>query len=61
MTKPKNVPKTIYLQVGEDCDNKDDFRELVIQSDITWCQDKINKNDIRYVLDKRQIRRKNDS
>ena len=61
MTKPKNVPKTIYLQVGEDCDNKDDFRELVIRNDITWCQDKINKNDIRYVLDKRQIRRKNDS
>jgi len=41
----KNIPKEIYLQIGEDCDG-DDFNEL---AEVSWCQDKINNNDIRYV------------
>ena len=52
MSKPKkNIPKVIYLQIGEDCEEKD-FSDL---EGITWCEDRINKNDIRYILDKRQI------
>ena len=52
MSKPKkNIPKVIYLQIGEDCEEKD-FSDL---ERITWCEDRINKNDIRYILDKRQI------
>ena len=52
MSKPKkNIPKVIYLQIGEDCEKKD-FSDL---EGITWCEDRINKNDIRYILDKRQI------
>lgn len=47
----KNVPKKIYLQIGDDCDC-DDFAEMVIEhgEDITWCEDKINDNDIKYKL-----------
>jgi len=40
----KNTPKKIYLQVE---DVPDDFNDL---SEVTWCQDRINKNDIEYVL-----------
>ena len=54
MSKPeKNIPKVIYLQIGEDCEEKD-FSDL---EGITWCEDRINKNDIRYILDKRQIQK----
>ena len=54
MSKPeKNIPKVIYLQIGEDCEKKD-FSDL---EGITWCEDRINKNDIRYILDKRQIQK----
>ena len=44
----KNVPKKIYLQIGEDADLEEDFNELS-NEDITWCKDKINDNDIEYV------------
>ena len=54
MSRPKNLPKVIWLQIGEDCDCENiEWRD----HDITWCVDKINDNDIRYVLDKRQRRK----
>ena len=39
----KHIPNKIYLNVG--CDTRDvkDFSEL---SEVTWCADKINDNDI---------------
>ena len=40
----KNLPKKIYLQIGEDCIDKD-FNNLV---EVTWCANRINKNDIVY-------------
>jgi len=41
----KNLPKKIYLQIGEG--NIGDFKEL---SEVTWCEDRINKSDIEYRL-----------
>ena len=41
-----NVPKEIYLQVGEDCPDDVSFSELV---DVTWCDDQINNNDLLFV------------
>lgn len=44
-----NIPKTIYLQIGEDCptDDGEDFNKLY---GVTWCAERINENDIEYVL-----------
>ena len=41
----KHIPNKIYLNIG--CDPKEvkDFSEL---SEVTWCADKINDNDIEY-------------
>ena len=45
----KNIPNKIYLQVGElDENDNNDFEML--RSDVTWCADKIYKNDIEYRL-----------
>ena len=41
----KNIPKKIFLQV-EGAYDQDDFNEC---HEVTWCKDKINKNDIEYV------------
>ena len=43
----KNIPRKIYLQIGEDAELAADFNELS-REDITWCEDKINDNDIEY-------------
>jgi len=43
----ENIPKKIYLQIGEDCPHDVDFNELV---GVSWCADKINENDIEFVL-----------
>ena len=40
------APQTIYLQV---CNDKDCTEEFNSHHDVTWCQDQINKTDIRYV------------
>jgi len=58
----KNIPKEIYLQISDDCNTDDFLEETKIVGDegdagITWCEDKINDNDIRYVLDKRHIKK----
>jgi len=45
----KNLPKTIYLQIGEDycCE---DWNEIYSSHSITWEVDQINDNDIKYEL-----------
>ena len=57
----KNIPKIIYLQISDDCDTNDFLEESRIAGNavcgITWCENKINDNDIRYVLDKRHIKK----
>lgn len=42
-----NQPKQIYLQIGEDTilESESDFKEL----EVTWCTEKINENDIKYI------------
>lgn len=44
----KNIPKKIYLQISDDADMTcDDFNEL---SEVSWCDERINDNDIEYAL-----------
>lgn len=43
----KNIPKKIYLQIDEDGETPEDFKEL---SDVTWCEDRINDSDLEYIL-----------
>lgn len=47
-TKMRNIPKKIYLQVGDDGPEDIDFNELS-QEDITWCQSRVDKTDIEYI------------
>jgi len=48
----KNEPKRIYLQVGADFD----FSKMEYMEGITWCSDKINKNDIEFINKKEHQR-----
>jgi len=43
----KNIPKKIYLQIGEDAELAEDFSELS-EEDIAWSTDRIFDNDIEY-------------
>lgn len=43
----RNIPQKIYLQIDADGDTPEDFNTLV---GVSWCPDKINPNDIEYVL-----------
>ena len=47
----KNIPKNIYLQIGEEfeMDDVEDFNNIQNNFEITWCRDKINDNDIEYI------------
>ena len=45
----KNAPPKIYLNVGEDIDENTDFNSLSTEH-ITWCEDKVDNDDIEYVL-----------
>lgn len=60
MTEPnkkiKNLPKKIYLQIGEDCDCEE-WEKIYPSHDVSWCEDKVNNNDIVYVLDKRRLKK----
>ncbi len=47
----KNLPKKIYLQVGEKCDKDADFNEL---KGITWSTKRIFKNDLIFYLSKNE-------
>jgi hypothetical protein len=44
----KNIPDKIYLQIGKDVEEDADFDNLVGSADISWCEDRIYKNDIEY-------------
>lgn len=41
----KNIPNTIFLNLGEDLEDFEDFNEL---GEVTWCTDKIGDGDIEY-------------
>lgn len=43
----KNIPRKIFLQVDEKGETPDDFNEL---EGVTWCEDRINDNDLEYIL-----------
>jgi hypothetical protein len=49
--KMKNIPNKIYLQIGSDCPKDEDFKELAC---VTWCDERIDKNDIVYIRYKRK-------
>jgi hypothetical protein len=54
-SKPK-IPDEIWLQwYGEDDETEGPPH---IDEDITWCWEKINNNDIRYIRDKRYGKKK---
>lgn len=42
----KNVPDVIYLQIDPENEDCEDFSEL----DTTYCEDKINEKDLKYLL-----------
>lgn len=44
----KNIPEKIYIQVGEDVEQDEDFKELDAEA-VTWCADKVFHNDIEYI------------
>ena len=46
----KNIPKKIYLQVGDHIPNDIEFKDLSLDA-VTWSIDKQNKSDICYVLE----------
>ena len=41
----KNIPNTIFLNLGEDLEYFEDFNEL---GAVTWCVDKVGDGDIEY-------------
>ena len=43
----KNIPKKIFLQVGDLEDDNVEFSEL---SDVTWSAERVFKTDIAYIL-----------
>lgn len=42
----KNIPETIFLQIDEYGKDAKSFKEL----ETTWCTDKLNEDDIEYIL-----------
>ena len=46
MSKIRNLPERIFLQVDSENERPEDFKEL---REVTWCEDRINKTDIEYV------------
>lgn len=41
----KNIPQSIWLNIGDECPNDVDFRDL---SEVTWSEDRVFNNDIQY-------------
>lgn len=50
----KNLPKKIYLQVDPQPYGYKTFEEACKQEEVNWCEDKINNNDVEYVLSELQ-------
>lgn len=46
MTKIKNLPERIYLNLGDGCLDDADFHAL---SEVTWSEDKATDNDVEYI------------
>lgn len=46
----KNIPNKIYLQINPEREDITDFKEL---REVTWCKDRINENDLEYILNKK--------
>lgn len=42
----KNLPKKIYLNLGDGCFDDADFRDI---SEVTWSEEKVNDTDVEYV------------
>jgi len=42
----KDIPETIFLQIDEYGKDAESFKEL----ETTWCTDKLNEDDIEYIL-----------
>ena len=57
--KLKNIPKKIYLQVGDIETENVDFYELYKKNgeeiSVTWCDEKIYENDIEYRLKEKTV------
>jgi len=49
MSELKNIPKEIYINIGDDehCEIDFNFDDL---TDVTWCTHAIDDNDIKYYL-----------
>lgn len=43
----KNLPKRIYLNIGDGIPDDVDFRDL---SEVTWSEERVNDSDIEYVI-----------
>lgn len=43
----KNIPNTIYLNIGENVSNIKDFKDL---EEVTWSENKATGDDIPYIL-----------
>ena len=57
MIDKKDMPTWIYLQrVPDAADSWDGHSEFENLGEMTWCVDKINDSDIRYVLDNSQLK-----
>tara|TARA_R110002167_G_scaffold81296_2_gene222662 strand:+ start:955 stop:1113 length:159 start_codon:yes stop_codon:yes gene_type:complete len=49
----KNIPKKIYLQIGDYSKDelKDlDFKDISRSGQISWCEDRINQTDLVFIL-----------
>ena len=46
VAKHKDAPEIIYLQV---CDDSDCEAAFCDHHDVSWCQDKINDSDVKYI------------
>lgn len=50
MDKENGIPKKIHLQIGDEVDlNEVNFNDLDHEN-VTWCQDRIFKNDLEYIF-----------
>jgi len=45
----QNVPERIYLVVGEEAEDDDDFAKWRWDAEVLWSDDEVNENDIKYI------------